>query len=175
MFQDCVGALGKVGGFGQLLRLVDHHIVQGYVAVLHYSQRQFVFDDLAAETAYFLVLDDVALHFFVLTVPGPDDQQIPVSVADPPFSAIDTILVAVNSVNSCSQVGGVRADLVLGKAPTANHLEILQQRQVLGLLLLAPQCLDSEHDQTILDQDHCAHAGISPGQFCDDGALGKCR
>jgi hypothetical protein len=100
------------------------------------------------------------LDFVCGRIAGPDDDQILVSVADPPFITIQNVSLFCLRC-SCLEVGGIRPNLFLSKPPTTDNLESLQPWQILGLLFLTTEKLNGGHYEPPLQYYGSTDTGIT--------------
>ena len=102
-------------------------------------------------TTFYLVCGRIA---------GPDDNQILVCVADPPFITIQNVSLFCLCCSRL-EVGGIRPNLFLSKPPTTDNLESLQPWQILGLLSLATEKLNGGHYDPPLQNNGTTNTGIA--------------
>lgn len=67
--------------------LWDEHVLKGNLAVLDDAKSQFIFYDFRRDS-WPLILDNKALNLVSVCAPGPNDEEVFVTVADPSFIAV---------------------------------------------------------------------------------------
>ena len=77
---------------------------------------QLIFNYLVAPSLQILCLKDEGLNIVILCVFAPDNQKVPISIADPPLLSI-YLIPFLYFGDSCVNVGCVRAYLILSKTP----------------------------------------------------------
>ena len=85
-------------------------------------------DDLAGKPSDLTVFDNKCLYIIVLTISGPNYQDISVPVAYPSLGTIEFVLSGVYFISTCFKVGCIRTYLVFSQPPSTNQLEIFQFR-----------------------------------------------
>lgn len=93
MLQNDICPSCKIGGFRKSGRFGNLDIIEGYMAILNGSQREFVFDDFGRHP-WPAVFDNESFNIFGLLISRPDDQNISIPVAYPSFVAVQFIPVS---------------------------------------------------------------------------------
>jgi hypothetical protein len=89
------------------------------------------------------VLNDKTFDFFGLSVFGPNDDQVSVSITDPSFVSMDSVFIVSNFSDSSLQIRGIRSNFLLSQAPSSDKFKAFDFRDVFLFLFLTAKNLNS--------------------------------
>lgn len=118
--QDYIGSGLKIFDRGHFIFIRYEHVLKGNLAVLDDAKSQFIFYDLRRDS-WPLIFDNKALNLVSICVPGPNYEEVLVTVADPSFIAVYDV-ASLDLFGSGLQTGSVGSIFHLGQTPPADEL-----------------------------------------------------